>query len=64
MNAPQETQRQAFADQLRLAARLDLPVSVHSREADEDIVSLIRQHAGARRGVIHCFTGDWDIARR
>lgn len=62
MNAPQEVQVDAFTRQLRRAAACDLPVSVHSRDADDDIVQGITQHAGARRGVIHCFTGDWTMA--
>lgn len=62
MHASKEVQRDSFARQLRRAADLDLPVSVHSRDADEDIVRLIKENAGPRRGVIHCFTGDWEMA--
>jgi TatD DNase family protein len=62
MNAPREIQKDAFARQLSRAAASDLPVSVHSRDADEDIIQGITRHAGSRRGVIHCFTGDWAMA--
>lgn len=62
MNAPREVQLDAFARQLRRAAACDLPVSVHSRDADSDIIQGIKQHSGSRRGVIHCFTGDWPMA--
>jgi len=62
MNAPREVQKDAFARQLRQAAASDLPVSVHSRDAADDIVAGITRHAGPRRGVIHCFTGDWAMA--
>jgi TatD DNase family protein len=62
MNAPREVQKDAFARQLRQAATSDLPVSVHSRDAEEDILQGIGDHAGSRRGVIHCFTGDWTMA--
>ena len=58
MHATRPTQRQAFIDQLRAAAAARLPVSVHSRAADADTVELIAAHAGAERGVIHCFSGD------
>jgi TatD DNase family protein len=62
MNAPRPVQREAFARQLELASELGLPVSVHSREADADTVEILRRHAGAPGGVIHCFTGDWNLA--
>ncbi len=63
MHAPRPVQREAFARQLERAGRLGLPVSVHSREADGDTIDLIRRHAGPAGGVIHCFTGGWDLAR-
>ncbi|MFQ5670827.1 MAG: TatD family hydrolase [Acidobacteriota bacterium] len=62
LNAPADRQREAFARQLESAARLGLPVSVHTRKAGADTVELIRKHAGEPGGVIHCFTGDWDLA--
>ncbi len=50
-------QKECFCDQLALAKELDMPVSVHSRNAMADTVSLLREHPGAK-GVIHFFTGD------
>lgn len=60
-NAPRAEQRRAFDAHLALAARLDLPVVVHSRSADEDTAAAIRAHAGALRGVLHCFAGGRDL---
>ena len=54
-NAPRERQRECFAAQLALAAELDLPIVVHSRDADAETVELIRAAPGVR-GVLHCFT--------
>lgn len=62
MHAAQDDQRHAFEQQLRIAARLELPVSVHTREADADIVEILTRACGAQRGVIHCFTGDQKLA--
>ena len=62
MHAPLPVQREAFAAQLRAAAAVRLPVSVHSRAADADTVELIAAHAGSERGVIHCFSGDAALA--
>ncbi len=63
--APPAVQRRAFTRQLRLAADLDLPVIIHNREAHEEIIKLLRQGPPLpRAGVIHCFSGDADTARR
>ena len=54
-NSPREVQRAVFRRQLELATKLDLPVIVHTREADEDAISLLRE-SGPPRGILHCFT--------
>jgi len=54
--SPRETQRVAFSAQLALAAEEGLPVVVHSRDAFEDTVELIRPFSPTLIGVIHCFT--------
>lgn len=52
-----ERQRDSFALHLELARQFDLPVIVHTRNAVEDTLDIIRAHPGVR-GVIHCFTED------
>ena len=54
--ASRENQLKVFEKQLEIAKELDLPVVVHSREADEDTVAVLK-NSGVERGVIHCFTG-------
>ena len=63
--APEQAdiQRQSFEHHLQVARQLDKPVIVHSREAERDTLDLIRAHSGAARGVLHCFTGSWEMAR-
>ncbi|MHB8620952.1 MAG: TatD family hydrolase [Chloroflexota bacterium] len=61
--SPRERQRQAFVTQIELARAFDLPLVVHDREAHEEVVALLVEHK-ARRGVMHCFSGDWELARR
>jgi TatD DNase family protein len=58
-NSPREVQRAVFARQLRMARDAGLPVVIHSREADEETVEILRaEYAGASRGgVMHCFGG-------
>ena len=53
-----------FRAQVRLALERDLPVVIHTREADEDTLRILREDGGgALRGVLHCFTGDAALAR-
>jgi TatD DNase family protein len=58
--SPRAVQRQAFVDQLALAADLGLPVVVHVRDAVEDVLAILRTwDAGTpdRRGVFHSYSG-------
>lgn len=66
MHSPAAVQRSVFRRSLRLAADVDLPVVVHSRQADADTVALLKeagQESGVR-GVVHCFSGDYPFARQ
>ena len=60
-NAPRAAQRRSFARHVELAAELDLPIVVHSREAAADTSAVIRESAGRVTGVLHCFTGPADL---
>ncbi|MDR0555756.1 MAG: TatD family hydrolase [Holosporaceae bacterium] len=55
-------QQKLFNQQLELAKYNELPVSIHSRESSDDVVSLLKDHPDIR-GVIHCFSGEKDFAR-
>ena len=60
---PPALQRRAFDGQLALAATLKLPVVIHNRQADEDVLAAITAYRGRVRGVLHCFSGDGALAR-
>jgi TatD DNase family protein len=64
-HSPRDVQREVFRAQVRLARDVGLPVIVHTREADDETATLLEDE-GAREtgGVIHCFTGGQDLARR
>lgn len=56
-NSPRDLQRRWFESHLELGGGLGLPVVIHSREAEDDTVDLIRNAADSVRMVLHCFTG-------
>jgi TatD DNase family protein len=63
--SPRDVQHAVFRAQLRLALARDLPVVIHTREAEEDTLRIIiEQGQGRLRGVFHCFTGDVLAATR
>jgi TatD DNase family protein len=55
--SPRAAQQQAFHRQLELAAQVGKPVFLHQRDAHDDFLAILREHAGSWRGVAHCFTG-------
>src|SRR5690606_15420048 len=60
-------QHRAFAAQLALAHELGLPVIVHNRESDEDVVRLLREsplNGLSRPGVLHSFSTTWEVAQQ
>jgi TatD DNase family protein len=62
--APREVQRAIFAAQVCLACDIGLPVIIHTRDADEDTIAILKERTERLRGVLHCFTGDAAMARR
>ena len=54
--SPREVQRRVFARQMELASAAGKPVSIHTREAWEDTLDILRAHGNAG-GIFHCFTG-------
>jgi TatD DNase family protein len=61
--SPQERQLEVFGLQLELATELQLPVVIHDRDAHRQSLETVRA-SGVRRGVFHCFSGDYDMAKK
>jgi TatD DNase family protein len=61
--APRAVQQAVFAVQVDLAGARDLPIVIHTREADADTLAILRDAARPARGVFHCFTGDAALAQ-
>jgi TatD DNase family protein len=55
--SPKKEQLHAFRDQLELARELGMPIEIHTRDAEEDTVNLLKEYQGQVTGLIHCFTG-------
>ncbi|OFZ29021.1 MAG: hydrolase TatD [Bdellovibrionales bacterium RIFCSPHIGHO2_01_FULL_40_29] len=55
--SPRDEQRYAFREQLKIAQNLQLPVEIHTRDAEEDTIAILSEFEGKVKGVIHCFTG-------
>lgn len=63
-NSPRDIQKSVFEKQLQLAVDHDLPVVIHTRDADEDTKAILKNFSGSlkRKGVIHSFTSSRELA--
>jgi len=57
-------QIETFRHQLNLAQELALPVVVHSRKAGQEVAHSVKEEHFSRGGILHCFTEDWETAKR
>jgi len=62
--SPKEVQLRRFREQIGLAKELGLPIVVHDREAHQETLEILKSE-GAKEcgGIIHCFSGDYEMAR-
>ena len=61
--SPRDVQQQVFRAQIRVARELNRPVVIHTREAEDDTIAILREEGqGDLRGVLHCFTGTPSLA--
>ncbi len=57
-------QRTSLLAHLEIAAKRRLPIVIHNRSADDDTLNLLDQFRGRVTGIMHCFSGGTDLARR
>jgi TatD DNase family protein len=62
--SPWEDQVRVFRRQLGLAGALGKPVVVHCRDAHAEVLAMLGEARAGLAGVMHCFSGDVDVARR
>ncbi len=64
-HSPADVQHKTFATHIEAALETDLPLVIHTREADADTMRLLRDVGQSRaRGVMHCFSGDMKLAEQ
>ncbi len=64
-NCPsRETQIFCFEQMLDLVLETNLPAIIHCREAEADLLAILRSYKGGMRAVVHCFSGDYDFAEK
>lgn len=68
-NSPVEDQQESFRKHINACIETDMPLIIHARDADEDIIRIMREEAGAKnerglRGVFHCFSSGRELAEQ
>lgn len=63
-NDTKAIQQTSFVDHIKVANALNKPLIIHTRDAREDTIELLKQHkAESTQGVLHCFTESWGMAK-
>jgi len=62
--SPRDEQKHAFREQLQIAVDVGLPVEIHTRDAEEDTINILKEFKGQITGLIHCFTGTEWLAKQ
>lgn len=63
-HSEKQIQKEVFGKQLVLAEELKMPVEIHTREAEEDTAFFLKQFQGKVRGLLHCFTSSYYLAKK
>jgi len=59
-----KTQIELFITQLNLAAKLDLPVIIHNRDAGKDVLDILKDRLPPKGGVLHCYSENAEYAKK
>ncbi|MCI2425627.1 TatD family hydrolase [Candidatus Acetothermia bacterium] len=61
--SPRNIQRDLFYEQIKIARQANLPLIIHNRKSDHDLLAILRDIGGPYRGVVHSFFGKIEFAR-
>ncbi len=59
-----QMQLRAFDEQMSIAKELQMPVEIHTRDAEPETLEILKKYKGQVRGLLHCFTGTLDMAKK
>lgn len=62
MEDPEEVQKEGFRKQIELAERVKLPIVIHTREALQDTLDILREYKNVG-GILHCYPGSYEAAK-
>lgn len=63
--SPRDVQQESFRRHIRVCLETDLPIIVHTRDADEDTIRILREEGQGRlRGLLHCFSSSRQLAEQ
>jgi TatD DNase family protein len=61
----EQQQKEAFNTQIVLAKELGLPINIHSRNATQECINIVKEHQdGTLQGIFHCFSGSYETAKQ
>lgn len=63
-NYPKDLQEKYFIEQINLANKYDLPIIIHSRESQEDVKKILKEHSVKKSGIMHCYSGSAEMSKR
>ncbi|MDK2919357.1 MAG: TatD DNase family protein [Candidatus Petromonas sp.] len=64
-HSPREIQREWFRKQIRLAKEVNLPIIIHDREANQDVMNILKEEKAFDTGVLmHCYSGSAELAKQ
>ena len=58
-----DLQKEVFIKQIKLANELNLPISIHDREAHKDTMDILKEHNNSSKIIMHCFSGSVELAK-
>ena len=61
--SPKSIQKNIFNEQIELSKDLNIPIIMHNRNSDKDLLSII-ESSKLDYGVVHCFSSDWGMAEK
>ena len=64
-NSPRDIQKKWFREQIRLAKEVNLPIIVHDREANNEVMNILKEEEAFDNGVLmHCYSGSAELAKQ